>query len=160
MDPTTTPPRSRARHLKRAGLVLAGLSLGIAIAPAGQSSAAETATSKRAEVRIVTKTVPGPTITRTVPGPTVEKTPASCLAALDAAERGFDLAADALAITAEIPPLVADAARAGMNLDVDAIERITAKGEKINARFGPVIDKTKSTATQFNAAKAACRSSR
>jgi hypothetical protein len=160
MDSTITPPRSRARHLKRAGLVLAGLSLGVAIAPAGQSSAAETATSKRAEVRTVTKTVPGPTITRTVPGPTVEKTPASCLAALDAAERGFDLAADGFAISAEIPPLIGDAARAGLNVDADALDRVTTKVLKITGRLAPILDKTTSTGTQFNAAKAACRASR
>jgi hypothetical protein len=90
---------------------------------------------------------PTPTATVTVPGPTetvtVEKTPASCLTALDLADKGFGFASEGFSAAS-------DALTAVSNMDVAGIEDANVKLGDTAASFGTL-------APEYAAAKAECR---
>jgi hypothetical protein len=91
-----------------------------------------------------TKPKPAPTVTviRT-PAPeiktvTKEVTPQACLDALDSARKAFSLVSDFTDVVSEYPPLVGQAAQAGMTSDVAGLNRIVRKMRSINSRMDDI----------------------
>jgi len=84
-----------------------------------------------------------PGATKTVQGPTKTVVPQSCLDALDMADSGFGLAADAMGI-------VSDAFTAISEFDMDGVERASAKLSETTSGFTDLSPK-------YNAAKEQCR---
>lgn len=91
------------------------------------------------------RTVPGPTKT-VVKTDVQEKTPASCLTALDYADQGFGYASESMGYAQE-------GFEAVSNLDIDKLQQVTPKLQRVNEKIG-------SLAPKYRAAKDACRSAR
>jgi hypothetical protein len=88
---------------------------------------------------------------------TVEVTPQSCLDALDAAEGVVSSAADYVNLTVQWPRLVLRALRAGVNMDMTAVDNITADINGLTADTRAITADVRPQVKQFNSAEDACR---
>lgn len=126
--------------LIRVGALALTLTVGVVIGASNTQTVA-------ADPAVTTKTVVD----------TVEVAPQSCLDAIEASE---DIAIQTrryVGLTVQMPQMVVRAAKAGMMMDADAIDGVTADmdafasdTQAITAKIGPLVQR-------FNVAKTACR---
>ncbi len=123
--------------------------IGIGIGSAGSASSDTVAEPK---VKTVTQTE---TVTKEVE---VEVVPQACLDALNDAEAVADSVADFGKVSVKWPGLVLRAAKAGMNMDVSAVNGITADMESMTSDYHDITAEMTPQVRSFNTNKATCRS--
>lgn len=133
------PPAPKKRPSWLLPAVVAVLAGSIGYGAAGGAAAAPEANvvTETKEVEVIKEVeVPVETI--------VEVTPAACLEALDLAADGFDIAADMIG-------LIEPAARAGLEVNVDAISEITSSMAASNAQLEELTPRASAASTQCRA---------
>lgn len=84
-------------------------------------------------------------------------TPQACLDALDSGEDALALAAEAMDVATEWAPMIAEAAQAGMDLDVSTIESISGRLEDGTATLEGLTAELLVVRDEYQSAAAECR---
>lgn len=138
-DASVKTPIYKRKWVQITGAALVAFTFGVASSGSTETRTVEVAgpeTVKEVEVEVI-KEVPGPV-------KEIVTVPESCLTALSAGERGFDIASEGFGIVGDIMGSVAE-------FDVDGIVSGNEKLVASNGKLTPV-------SAEWNASKEACRS--